>query len=328
MTRLTNRDALVVFTHGSSNMAGWQADNDLVFSDTLTPASLDNCKVWGRWLVNANRTNGAGGPFDWEPVTTTQNFQLTGIAPPYAIARRYWNRYFSPAAKASAVQAPKAVYFLNAGFSGMRCTQDAGELAPLTSMYPGSENVVAPLVVWKVIAEDYWTEGLQALENDPDIDNVYVDAFYWCGDESAMQDPANAGASVKTCHSVAAGLSDMIAGTEFYCGLEPGTLPFVAVKPPTQYVANTTVSADPLVEINTVREQYDRFLAITGNPATVVDGNDFALKSEEPNPAHYTSNSMLTIGESLYGARQELSTGPVLKTRPTRTAVVPIDTNE
>ncbi|MCH9835260.1 hypothetical protein K0U83_06335 [bacterium] len=327
MTQYTDRDALVVFTHGSSNMAGWQSDNSQIFSDPVTPASIEECPVWGRWLVGADRIDGSGGPFSWEPTTPLQNFQLDGVAPPYGIARRYWERFYSPAAKASAVQAPKAVYFINAAFSSMRCTQDAGELSPATSMYPGSENQVVVTLVYKIIAEDYWTEGLQALENDSSIDNIYVDGFYWCADETAMQDPVGGTATVLTAYSVAAGVSDLIAGMEYYIGLEQGTMPFVGVKPPTQYVANNGVSDDPLVQINTVRAQYDRFLEITNNPASFIDGNDFALKSGEPNPAHYTSDSFLKMGEALYKARQPL--GPAaLKVRPTRTAVVPMTANE
>ena len=327
MTQYTDRDALVVFTHGSSNMAGWQSDNSQVFSDPVTPATLDGVDVWGRWLAAGNRTNGGGGPFAFEPMTALQNFQLDGVAPPYGIARRYWERYYSPAAKASVVQAPKAVYFINGAFSSMQCTQSSGQLAPLTSMYPGAENQVVALLVYKLIAEDYWTEGLQALENDPTIDNVYVDGFYWCGDETAMQDPANEGATDITAYQVAAGLSDMIAGCEYYVGLEPGTMPFVGVKPPTQYVVNDNVSATPLVQIDTVRQQYDRFLEITNNPAAIIDGNDFALKSGETNISHYTSDSMITIGESMFGARQGLGASP-LKVRATRTTVVPMAANE
>lgn len=330
MTRLTDRDALVVLTHGSSNMAGWQAANNLVFTDDLTPTSFDNCLMWGRWNDSTNRLSPtqAGGPFDWESMTTTQNWQGTGIAPPYAIARRYHERYFSSAAKDSVVSAPKAVYFLNAAVSSCRSTQDTGRLAAAASFYPGSENVTDN-PFYEVTAQGYWTEGLQALEDDDTIDNIYIDAFYYCGDESAALDPAGALADDLTAYSVAGGLSDLVAGTEFYIGVPQGSLPFVGVKPPLQYVENNNVSSTTAItQIETIRAQYDRFLEITPNPAMVVDGNDFALKSNEANVSHYTSNSFLSIGTSLYEARQELSSGPVLKTRDVRTAVVPINADE
>jgi hypothetical protein len=188
---------------------------------------------------------------------------------------------------------------------------------------------------YKRVAEGYWTEALQALENDATIDNVYIDALYYCGDESAALDPAGALASDLTQYAVAAGVTDMISGAEFYVGLPQGSIPFVGVKPPLQYVMNNNVSSTTAVEqITNIREQYDRFLAITSNPAVVIDGNDFALKSDEQNAqgdpavAHYTSASMLKLGESMYLARQQTGSNAVLKERAVRTAVVPINADE
>ncbi len=330
MTQYTDRDALVVFTHGSSNMGGWQANNSWVTSDDLLPASLPGCSMWGRFLSTLDRNSkSSGGPFDWETMSSTQNAQLTGIAPPYAIARRYWQRYFSPEAQASAVSAPKAVYFLNYFVSGGRCTQDTGVLAAGASFHPGSENVV-DTPAFEVAAEGYWTAGLQALEADSSIDRIFFDGLYWCGDESAARVSGSL-TTDKTKYSVAGGVSDLVAATEFYCGMPQGSLPFVGVKPPLQYVVNNNVSATEDIavrDITAVRDQYDRFLAITPNPAGVIDGNDFSLKSAEANPSHYTAESMLAMGQSLYGTRQGLAASAVLKERAVRTAVVPVNADE
>lgn len=328
MTNLTNRDALVVFTHGSSNMAGWQANNSFVVSDDLTPATLDDCYVWGRWNDATNRVSKSAGTHSFENWTTTMNWQQTGLTPAYAIAREYQRRFFETPNSESAVGKPKAVYFINAAFSSLRCTQDTGALAALASFHPGSENVT-DTPAFEIIAEGYWTKALQALEADTSIDNIYFDGFYYCGDESAALDAAGAVASVKTKYSVAGGLSDLIAATEFYVGANQRTMPFVGVKPPLQYVANSGVnSTTGAADIADVRAQYDRFLSITRNPATVIDGNDFSLKSAEANPAHYTAQSMLSMGVSMYQARQQLAVGPVLKVRNTRTVVVPINADE
>jgi len=329
MTQYTDRDALVIMCVGSSNMAGWQTDNDLVVSDTLTPATLPNIKMWGRY--NSGNKGNLNGSYDWEDMTSTRNFQATGMAPPYAIGRKYYERFYSPAAKGQPVSAPKNVYIIQFAFSTMRCPLDtATEVSPNSAIHPGSENV-SDTPLWQIFAEGYMTEAIQNLQDDPSIDRILYDGFYYLGDETAAYDPGTvavpgAFASQKTRFMVAGGLQDMVAATEFYLSVPRGSLPFVGVKPPVQYIINAQVNATTgLQDIRDVRDQYDRFLEISPNSAQVIDGNDFTLKTDD---AHYTAEAMLRVGEALYAARQRTGSQPIQATADVRTAVVPIDTDE
>ena len=213
----------------------------------------------------------------------------------------------------------------------MRCPLDtATEVSPNSAIHPGSENV-SDTPLWQIFAEGYMTEAIQKLQDDPSIDRILYDGFYYIGDETAAYDPGTVAspgsfASQKTRFMVAGGLQDMLAATEFYLSVPRGSLPFIGTKPPVQYIINAQVNATTgLQDLRDVRDMYDKFLSITTNPAQVIDGNDFTLKTDD---AHYTAEAMLRVGEAHYAARQRTAAEPVQPTADVRTAVVPISVDE
>lgn len=277
-TTLTSRDAVLVLLIGSSNSAG----NTDRTTGRLTKASLpavDNrCKVWGRW--NADPVSGRftpGGSYDWDPITTTQNLNSSGVSPLYSLAKAYSDAVYKNDQRgrgaANINGRPQGIYFVQYSASSSRSTQDAEDVNPAASWYPKAANV-SNNTAYETFVNLYLNEAITNLNADADVDRIFLDCIYVIGNESAGYASTTVFASDNTVDELIPGMAMLHSEIADRMGIDLEELVEVTVKPSLSFEKFVNASADSS-RIPQVRTAYDDYAAMVNHPIAVVDGTLF-----------------------------------------------------